>query len=606
MDGLDPISPFLPLPEGLVIASLSEAETQLIVHVACRSPTACCPLCQLPSDRIHGHYRRTIADLPCAGRRVILALTVRKFVCRTPTCPRQIFTKRLPDLVQSYARVTNRLRDALIALGLATSAEVCTRLAPKLGMWVSAPTLLRSLRTVSCASPTSVRILGIDDWSWKKGQIYGTLLVDLELRRPIEILPDREEETIEAWLLTHPEVGVVSRDRGGAYAAAARKGAPQAQQVANKFHLLLNLREKLKELMARKQKLLPHVEATTSAAIPDKARGELSALAPSSASEAVEVSRSFRHMSAHLRVASSGSSSTPPEETPSQISRSNRYARYEAVHTLHQQAFSQREIARRLKLSRQTVHRFLAAETFPERSRPPYRGSILDPYKPYMLARWQSGCWNGTQLYHEVKMRGYTGSDLLFRLFISQLRKQHQRVGTASILTLDTSGAQVKAPLDSPPKPSPKRRMSPTRASWLCVCQPDKLDEKQRQHVEQIRVAHRDLETAYQRSQAFVTMPSRASRPGSGRMASPSETERDPRTEELCPGYSSRLRGGARRFHFSLESRASGSPGELADRCRNDSCSVVPILTYCGCASCVVREAASRSISARSSRPSFR
>ncbi len=393
MDCLDTTSPFLPLPDGLVITSLVATENQLVVQVACRLPSACCPLCQLPSDRIHGHYGRTVVDLPCTGRRVILALTVRKFVCRTPTCPRQIFTERLPDLVQTYARITNRLRDVLIALGLATSAEVCARLAPKLGLQVSPPTLLRLLRTVSCASPTSVRILGIDDWSWKKGQLYGTLLVDLERRRPIEILPGRKEETVQAWLLTHPEIEVVSRDRGGAYAAAARKGAPQAQQVADKFHLLLNLREKLKELMAGKQKLLPPVKTTTSGILP--------------ASCATEVSKSFRHMSPHLRVASSGSAPLPPEETPSQISRSNRYARYEAVRTLHQQAISQREIARRLKLSRQTVHRFLT-ETFPERNRPPYRGSVLDPYKPYILQRWQSGCWNGTQLYHEVKMHGYT------------------------------------------------------------------------------------------------------------------------------------------------------------------------------------------------------
>ena len=125
--------------------------------------------------------------------------------------------------------MTNRLRDALIVLGLANSAQVSERLAPSLGMMISAPTLLRRLRAADCPPPTSVRILGIDDWSWKKGQIYGTLLVDLELRRPIEILPDRKEETVEAWLLTHPEIEVVSRDRGGEYAAAARKGAPQAR-----------------------------------------------------------------------------------------------------------------------------------------------------------------------------------------------------------------------------------------------------------------------------------------------------------------------------------------------------------------------------------------
>lgn len=413
MDCPKTASPFLPLPDGLVITSLFSMETQLVVHVACTSSTACCPLCQQPSDRIHGHYGRTVADLPCAGRRVILALTVRKFVCRTPTCSQQIFTERLPALVQSYARLTNRLREALIALGLAASAQVCARIAPKLGLQISASTLLRYLRTISCSAPPSVRVLGIDDWSWKKGQIYGTLLVDLERRKPIELLPDRREETVKAWLLTHPEIEVISRDRGGEYAAASRKGAPQAQQVADKFHLLLNLREKLKELMARKQKLLPHIETIPSAALAGKAQSISLAGAPSPPSDAVERSKSFRHMSPSLRASPSGSSPIPPEETPSQISRSNRYARYEAVHLLHQQAFSQREIARRLQLSRQTVQKFLTAETFPERHRPPYRGSILDPYKSYILERWQSGCWNGTQLYEEVKRRGYTGSGSL-------------------------------------------------------------------------------------------------------------------------------------------------------------------------------------------------
>jgi transposase len=229
MDCLETTSPFLPLPESLAITSVAATATHLVVHVICTSPTASCPLCRRPSERIHGHYGRTVADLPCAGQRVVLALRVRKFVCRTPTCPQQIFTERLPELLRSYARITNRLREALNALGLATSAQVCARLAPKLGLQVSTSTLLRSLRAISCAPPTSVRILGIDDWAWKKGQIYGTLLVDLELRQPIELLPDRREETVRAWLLTHREIEVISRDRGGEYAAAAKKGAPQAR-----------------------------------------------------------------------------------------------------------------------------------------------------------------------------------------------------------------------------------------------------------------------------------------------------------------------------------------------------------------------------------------
>src|SRR5207244_5432308 len=170
-------------------------------------------------------YVRTVADLPCGGRRVILRLSVRKFVCGTPACPRQIFTERLPDLVQSYARITNRLRDALVALGLATSAEVSERLAPQLSMLVSAPTLLRRLRAVACPPPKSVRILGADDWAWKKGQTYGTILVELEKRCTIDLLADRNEETLTAWLLTHTGIDVNSRARGAAHAAAANTGA---------------------------------------------------------------------------------------------------------------------------------------------------------------------------------------------------------------------------------------------------------------------------------------------------------------------------------------------------------------------------------------------
>jgi transposase len=500
------IAELLMLPEQLEVQAVLPSSTHLTVRLACTMESACCPQCQTPSQRIHGKYSRTLADLPCAGRRVLLKLSVRKFVCGTASCPCRIFTERLPKLTQPYARMTNRLRAALQALGLATSGEVGARVSEQLGMPVTASRLIRSFRRVTIPPPLTVRIVGIDDWCWKKGQTYGTLLVDLERRKPIEVLADRKAETVEAWLLSHPEIEVARFDRGGEYAAAARRGAPQAQQIADKFHLLLNLREKLKELMARKQKLLPHVEATSSEAVPDKARGASASRAPALTLDPEEGTKPFRKMSPHLRASPSDSCAFPAEEPSAQVSRSNRSARYEAVHTLHQQALSEREIARRLKMSRETVHQFLVAETFPERKQASYRGSLLDPYKPYILDRWRSGCWNGTQLYHEVKLRGYTGSDSLFRLFISQIRKQHQSAGTASVLTLDPSGAQVRVPADSPPKPSPKRRMSPTRASWLCVCQPTKLDEKQRQHIEQLRAGHRDLDTAYQLSQAFVTM----------------------------------------------------------------------------------------------------
>jgi transposase len=223
------LSSLLLLPDDMVIEAVYPSKTHLTVQVACRLQSAACPLCQQFSERIHGSYGRTVADVPCGGRRVTLALTVRKFVCRTPDCPRKIFTERLPALVQSYARMTNRLSEALQSLGFATCGEVGERFAPKLGMQVSGPTLLRRMRTRACPEPSSVRILGIDDWSWKKGVTYGTILVDLESRKPIELLPDRTASTSEAWLRRHPEVEIVSRDRGGDYAAAAKKGAPQAR-----------------------------------------------------------------------------------------------------------------------------------------------------------------------------------------------------------------------------------------------------------------------------------------------------------------------------------------------------------------------------------------
>src|SRR5712672_4035795 len=296
------LSSILLLPESIAVKAVYPTKTQLTVQIACVLESAACPLCQQPSERIHGSYGRRVADVPCGGRRVILALTVRKFVCSTPTCPRQIFTERLADLVQSYARMTNRLCEQIQTIGFATCGQLGERLAPKLGMGVSGPTLLRRMRTVSIPPPAKVRILGIDDWARKKGQTYGTILVDLERRRTIDLLPDRSTETVVAWLRAHPEVEIVSRDRGSEYAAAAKKGAPQAQQIADKFHLLLNLREKLKELMARKQKLLPQVEVTTSKTIADTAQGGLPVLAPAQPEEGT---RSFRRMSPRLRATAS-------------------------------------------------------------------------------------------------------------------------------------------------------------------------------------------------------------------------------------------------------------------------------------------------------------
>jgi transposase len=493
------------MPETIAIDGVYPTTTHLTIQVRCVLQSAACPLCQQSSERIHSSYGRTVADVPCGGRRVTLALTVRKFVCGTPECPRKIFTERLPDLVQPYARMTNRLSEVLQTLSFATCGQLGERLVPKLGMAASGPTLLRRMRAVCLPPPKRVRILGIDDWAWKKGQTYGTILVDLQTRRPIELLPDRSTETVAAWLRTHPEVEIVSRDRGGEYAAAVKQGAPQAQQVADRFHLLKNLRERLKEVMDRKQSCLPEVEEHASDAIPAKAQG----IKDKSLHEIAEP-QGEPEPEKHYRTIPPFPYQRPPgmsyDAFQKQIRRDKRVARYQDVRTLFEQGLSQRAIARKLKLSRATVGKFVQAEQYPERyqSKEGARRSLLDPYKGYLLQRWQQGCRNSVQLYDEIKARGFPGSAPLLRKLLAELRKKHQQAGSASALMLDVSTQTIEFSPSLPPNPNITCRLSATCASWLFVSQAGKLDEKQTQQVGQIRAGHRDLETAYQLSQDFV------------------------------------------------------------------------------------------------------
>jgi transposase len=507
MDFTDTISPFLPLPEGMIVTSAKADVTNVVVHLATSLSSALCPACQQLSERKQGAYVRTIADLPCAGRRVILKLRVRKFVCATANCPQQIFTERLSAFVQSYARMTNRLRMAIQELGFATCGEVGERLAPKLGMAASAPTFLRQMRRDVVPLPTKVRLVGIDDWAWKKGQTYGTILVDLERHAPIELLPDRATSTVEAWLREHPEIEWVSRDRGGNYAAAARSGAPQAQQVADRFHLLKNLREGLKDFLDGKQSCLPEKEEPASDAIPAKARGlkerPISASCSPGAEEQQAEEKPFRHISPFPRPYQS-EIRTRDDEVHKQIRRANRYARYEAVRTLYQQGWSKRQIARKMDLCRETVQKYLEAEVFPEIKRRASKPSILDPYKPYLRQRWQERCWNGAQLFAEIKKLGYSGSQPLLAIFLADLRKKQREAGDPDGLSPDESGEQMTLP--SSPHPRIVARMSATRASWLFISRPEKLKDKQLQQIASIRATLPELDTAYQLSQAFVSL----------------------------------------------------------------------------------------------------
>jgi transposase len=234
------------------------------------------------------------------------------------------------------------------------------------------------------------RVLGLDDFAWKKGDRYGTLLVDLEARCPVDLLPDREAASVARWLREHPGVKLISRDRAGMYAEGAKRGAPRAKQIADRYHLLVNLRDTLKDALARYQDSLPVVE-------------EHGKQAGSSSEEPAQPSPAPPAPVQAPPKPEAGEAGPISAETPQltaaelrrQVSRANRYARYQQILALSREGLSQRAIARQLHLSRGCVHRYVTAESFPERALPGKRRSLLDPYLPYLRQRWEQGCHNG-------------------------------------------------------------------------------------------------------------------------------------------------------------------------------------------------------------------
>ena len=361
----------LPKVLGLRLEDVSiDADTVSLTLASTSLPVAC-PVCGHATARLHSHYRRTVADLPWSGRRVKLLLSVRKFRCSKIGCPRRIFTERLPSLVGPYARKTTRLHEVLKLVGFALGGEAGARLIRHLGMTASPTTLLRYVRGAASGATYPVpEVIGVDDFALLRGRRYGTIIVDLDRHRPIELLADRSAGTLSAWLKEYPSVRVISRDRSTEYERGIEEGAPTAVEVLDRWHLLKNLREAAERVLEHNHEALSTVRP------PSIANGD-----PYSIHEHTLVPRSAK------------------ERAAGEAERRKRLADYRKVKKLHEQGMNMLAICRYLGMSRGAVRRYVHANAFPERRRRPREPSMLDPFKPYLAKRWEEGCRNALQLW---------------------------------------------------------------------------------------------------------------------------------------------------------------------------------------------------------------
>jgi transposase len=466
--------PIIPDFSDLVIEQVS-VSNEVTITVRAASPTAPCPCCGTICKRIQSRYTRTLRDLPASGRPVHLLVRARRFFCHQQSCPRKIFAERFPWLTLPRVKFTLRLQESLRELGFALGGEAGASLGKQLSIPGSPDTILRLVKGAEVPAAPAPRVVGLDDWSWKRRLRYGTLLCDLESGRPIDVLPDREVKTVSEWFEKHPTVEIVSRDRSPEYATAIKKGAPQALQVADRWHLGKNLADNISTLLARCRSEIR--------------RGLQEQVTPAQGWKQIEaMSEEERRLprSRSVQLAQEGR-------------RAQKLDRYTQVVELHQQGLRAADIASRVGIGERTVHRWLAHGSFPEARRRRRRPSLMDPYERYVLRWWQEENRKGAQLYKELTAQGYKGSPKAMYQYLATLRP----VGVRLSASTSSKPQRRKSNASSP---APLENFSAQRATWLFVCQSEKLDEAQRQELALIRQASPTAEAAYRLAQAFMQM----------------------------------------------------------------------------------------------------
>lgn len=381
----------LPDPESLSLKGIVRTDSRFVLYVRSRQP-AICPACGRVSRSRHSTYLRKLQDLPWQGQPVEIQLSASRYRCRHRDCSRKIFTERLPRVVRSYGRQTARLAEIIRVVGYAAGGLPAQRLLERLAIYVSDDTVLRRIKAVPTDGSALIRNLGVDDWAWRKGHDYGTILVDLDRHCVVDLLSNRSVEAFHGWLDQHPGVEVVARDRSGAYAEAASLGAPEAQQVADRFHLLLNLSAAVERAFEeRSQQLL---------------------LPPPSEPEPI------------TRAVPPVVIATPTAQHVAKLQRrERRLARFQQVIELHRQGHSVSAISRIVQLERKTIRRWIRVGQFPERKRPVRPRPKVHAFVEHLQRRWSEGCRNATKLFQEIRELGYRGGRSRVAQFVSGWRK---------------------------------------------------------------------------------------------------------------------------------------------------------------------------------------
>jgi transposase len=388
------LSLLFPHLDGLQVEKVEDAGNGVLITARSRAAEAACHRCGLSSAQVNSRYLRRLQDLAAGGRAVMIDLEVRRFFCGNPECELRTFAEQVPAVTQRHQRRTPLLRSQLEAIALALAGRAGARLARALGTEVSRTTLIRLIHALPDPRIGQVTVLGVDDFAKRRGHSYATILIDMDTHRPVDVLDDRQASTLARWLKDHPGVQVICRDRAGAYAEGAREGAPEAIQVADRFHLWQNLCDAVEKTVISCRADLKEPAPGDPQAAPAETGVPAGAAWPATSPDPGK-----GHLAARARE------------------------RHTAVHGLLAEGRTHTQICAMLGLSSKTVRKFIRAAT-PEQvtAGPRPLSSGIDRFAPYLHERWNQGCTDAIRLHAEIQARGYHGSSRSVRRYLQPLR----------------------------------------------------------------------------------------------------------------------------------------------------------------------------------------